>query len=273
MIERTPSRVWFITGAGRGFGRQFTQAALAAGDRVVATARRPEALGDLAAEHGERLVVLPLDVTDRAAVFATVDRAVAAFGRLDIVVNNAGYGVGGTVEEVTEAQARGILDTNFFGALWVTQAVTPVLRGQRSGHIVQVSSVNVLLGVPTMGLYAASKAAMEGMSDALAAELAPFGVRVTMLEPSVYGTEFITGMQFAAPNEAYQPVREALMKQYGAAPTAGDPARVAAALLEVVASPTPPRRLVLGVEYDAVVDAYRRRMEESSAWERVSRAG
>src|SRR5262245_43542085 len=195
MSNDSASRVWFITGAGRGFGRRFTEAALAAGDRVVATARRPEALDDLAAEHGERLAVLPLDVTDRAAVFATVERAAAAFGRLDVVVNNAGFGVSGAVEEVTEAQAREVLDTNFFGTLWVCQAVAPYLRAQRSGHVVQLSSVSGLIGIPTMGLYAASKFAIEGMSEALAHELEPFGVHVTLVEPRVYATEFMQGMR------------------------------------------------------------------------------
>jgi len=250
MTQHPSSRVWLITGAGRGFGRLFTQTALAAGDRVVATARRPQSLDDLVAQHQDRLVVLPLDVADRAAVFATVARAVTAFGRLDIVINNAGYGLSGAVEEVTETQARQLMDTNFFGALWVCQAVVPHLRTQRSGHIVQLSSVSGLMGIPTQGLYAASKFALEGMSDALAQELEPFGVDVTLVEPRIYATDFMgSSMQLAEFNDEYLPVRAALMEQYGnVAP--GDPARVAEAVLELVNSPQPPRRLLLG-DYDA----------------------
>ncbi len=197
MTQSASPRVWFITGAGRGFGRLFTQAALARGDRVVATARRPAALDDLVALSPDRLVVMPLDVTNREAVFATVQRAIATLGRLDIVVNNAGHGLSGAVEEITEAQARDIMDTNFFGALWVCQAVSPQLRAQRAGHIVQLSSVSGLMGIPTQGLYAASKFALEGMSDALAQELEPFGVRVTLVEPRIYAPEFM-GPQHAS---------------------------------------------------------------------------
>lgn len=273
MTQQLPPRVWMITGAGRGFGRLFTAAALAAGDRVVATARRPESLDDLMAQYQGRLVVLPLDVTERAAVFATVELAVAAFGRLDVVVNNAGYGLSGAVEEVSEAQARALIDTNFFGALWVCQAVVPYLRAQRSGHIIQVSSISGLMGIPTMGLYAASKFALEGMSEVLAQELEPFGVALTLIEPRAYATEFMgPSMQLADWKAEYLPVRAALMEKYGnQAP--GDPARVAEAVLELVKSPKPPRRLLLGDgDYDVIFQIYHQRMAEWAAWEHVSRA-
>lgn len=273
MTTQTTERVWMITGAGRGFGRLFTEAALEAGDRVVATARNPEVLADLRARHTGKLVVLALDVTDRAAVFATVEQAVAAFGRLDVVVNNAGYGLAGAVEEVSEAQARGLIETNFFGALWVCQAVVPHLRAQRSGHIVQLSSVSGLIGIPTMGLYSASKFALEGVSEALMQELAPFGVHVTLVEPRAYATDFMgPSMQMAPWNEAYLPVRAALMERYGSlAP--GDPWKVAAAVVALTRNPNPPRRLLLGdSEYDAIIADYRQRIDEWTAGEAISRA-
>jgi NAD(P)-dependent dehydrogenase (short-subunit alcohol dehydrogenase family) len=267
-----PSRVWLVTGAGRGFGRRFTEAALAAGDRVVATARRPEVLDDLVAAHPDRLVAVPLDVTDRAAVFAAVEAGVAAFGHLDVVVNNAGFGLSGAVEEVAEADARRLFDTNFFGALWVCQAVVPHLRRRRSGHLVQMSSVSGVLGIPTMGLYAASKFALEGLSETLAEELAPFGVHVTLVEPRIYATGFLAGMAVAPPLDAYGPMRAALMERFaGRAP--GDPAGVVGAVLDLVDHPCPPRRLLLGDgDYDTVIDAYRRRLVEWEDWEPVSRA-
>jgi len=273
MSESTQSRVWYVTGAGRGFGRLITEAALAAGDRVVGTARRPASLDDLVARHPDRLVVSTLDVTDRAAVFASVHSAGERFGRIDVVVNNAGVGLVGAVEEVTEAQARTVFETNFFGALWVCQAVVPQLRAQGSGHIVQLSSVSGLMGIPTMGLYSASKFALEGMSDALAQELEPFGVSVTLVEPRMYATEFMgPSLPLAEFNDAYEPVRAALMQRYGSiAP--GDPARVAEALMELVDSPAPPRRLLLGDgDFDDVLTTYRARMAEWVSWEKVSRA-
>jgi NAD(P)-dependent dehydrogenase (short-subunit alcohol dehydrogenase family) len=273
MTQSHQSRVWLITGAGRGFGRLFTLAALNAGDQVIATARKPEVLADLGEQYASQLVVLPLDVTNRAAVFTMVERAVDAFGRLDIVINNAGYGLSGAVEEVTEAQAHALIDTNFFGALWVCQAVVPYLRVQRFGHIVQMSSVSGLVGIPTMGLYSASKFAVEGMSEALAQELEPFGVHVTLVEPRAYATDFMgASMQLAAWKEEYLPVRMALMEKYGnRAP--GNPERVAEAVLELVRNPAPPRRLLLGDgDYDAILAAYRQRMDEWGKWEQVSRA-
>ncbi|WP_410654042.1 SDR family NAD(P)-dependent oxidoreductase [Amycolatopsis sp. lyj-112] len=266
-------RTWFITGAGRGFGRLITEHALKAGDNVVGTARRPEALDDLVAASDGRLVVLPLDVTDRAAVFATVERAAEAFGRLDIVVNNAGHGLMGAVEEVGEADARAIMETNFFGALWVTQAVLPVLREQGEGRILQMSSVSGLMAVPTMGLYNASKFALEGLSDALAQEVEGFGIHVTLVEPRIYATDFMgTSLKMSPRSTDYEPVRAALMAKYaGGVP--GDPVKVAEAVLQLVASDAPPRRLLLGDgDFDVIVDLHHDRVEQWRSWESVSRA-
>lgn len=184
------ARTWLVTGASRGLGRAIAETALAAGDVVVATARRPETLHDLTATYGDRVVPLALDVSDRAAAFAVVRQAVDAVGRIDVLLNNAGYGLSGGVEEVSEAQARAQLDVNFFGALWVTQAVLPVMRRQGSGHILQMSSTAGITTYPNIGLYHASKWALEGLSETLAQEVAGFGIHVTLVEPGEFRTEW-----------------------------------------------------------------------------------
>lgn len=262
MTRADSPRVWFITGAGRGFGREFVLAALAAGDKVVGTARRPSALDDLVEEHRERLVVLPLDVDDRTAVFDVVGKAIAAFGRLDVVVNNAGYGLLGAVEEITEEEARAQLDTNFFGALWVTQAVLPQLRAQGSGHIVQISSVGGVATFGTAGLYAASKFALEGMSEALAHEVGRFGIKVTLVEPGGYATDWGgSSMKIAVANPAYDVVREEMAADHGDF-VEGDPAEVAAAVLKVVGTEEPPLRLLVGEAiFDGMVAAVEQKID------------
>lgn len=251
------ARVWFVTGAGRGLGRAFVTAALDAGDRVVATARRESALDDLVARHPDALRVLPLDVRDRDAVRATVTTAIACFGRLDVVVNNAGYGLVGTAEEVTEAEAREALDTNFLGALWVTQAVLPHLRERGTGHVVQISTVGGVGAMPTFGLYNAAKWALEGFSEALAGEVRPFGVRVTIAELGGFRTDWArSSMRFASPLDAYDPLRESL---FGSPTvpwdlpaedpddaTEADPAVAARALLEHLDREDGPLRLLIG---------------------------
>jgi NAD(P)-dependent dehydrogenase (short-subunit alcohol dehydrogenase family) len=269
----TASRIWFITGASRGLGRAFTGAALAAGDRVVGVARDVSPLDDLAADHPGQLLALRLDVTDRAAVFDAVDRAVAHFGRLDIVVNNAGALFMGMVEEFTEAEARAQLELNFFGALWVSQAVLPQLRDQRGGHIVQVSSIGALGGFPSTGLYSASKFALEGLSEALAAEAARFGVKVTILQPGGYWTDLYTSSTATTPNPVYDPLREELAEQWSEGSIDSDPRLAAEALMTLVASEDPPLRLLLGsMVYDVAFDLSKRRMDTWAGWEEVSRA-
>ena len=249
-------RVWFITGAGRGLGRAFARAALDEGDLVVATLRRPELLDDLRAEHTETLHVLQLDVRDRTAALATVNKAWALFGGLDVVVNNAGYGLVGAVEELSEAEARDEMETNFFGALWVTQAVVPHMRKQRSGHIVQVSTVGAVGTMPMFGLYNASKWALEGFSEALASELAEFGVRVTLAQLGSFATEWAwSSMRFAENSPAYRALRERLFGTADipwdlgekAGDTSADPASAAQALIAHVKRESPgPLRLLVG---------------------------
>ncbi len=178
------SKVWFITGTSKGFGRVWAEAALARGDRVVATARNADTLTPLVEAYGDLVLPLALDVNDKAAIDAAVKRAHEHFGRLDVVVNNAGYGLFGAIEEITERQARDQVETNLFGPLWVTQAVLPILREQGSGHIIQVSSIGGVQAFPTLGLYHASKWALEGFSQSVAAEVADLGIKVTIVEPT-----------------------------------------------------------------------------------------
>src|SRR5246127_3821164 len=184
------SKVWFITGTSKGFGRIWAEAALARGDRVAATARDVKTLGPLVQRYGDRVAAISLDVTEKPAVHAAVSEAHERFGRLDVVINNAGYGLFGAIEEVSEAEARAQIETNLFGALWVTQAALPVMRAQGSGHIIQVSSIGGVNAFPTIGLYHASKWGLEGFSQALAAEVAGFGIKVTIVEPGGYATDW-----------------------------------------------------------------------------------
>ncbi|WP_406194588.1 SDR family NAD(P)-dependent oxidoreductase [Kitasatospora sp. NBC_01560] len=266
-------RVWFITGASRGLGRAFADAALAAGDVVAVAARTTAPLEELAAAHPGRVLPLRLDVTDRAAVLAAVAAATDHYGRLDIVVNNAGMLTMGMAEEFTEAEARAQLDVNFFGALWVSQAVLPVLRAQGSGHLVQISSIAALAGFPSTGLYSASKFALEGLSEAIAMEAAGFGVKVSIVQPGGYWTDLYSAMRTTTPLDAYAPLRAELEKQFAEGSVDSDPALAAAALLQLVDSDEPPLRLLLGgMVYDLAFDLARRRMETWAGWEKVSRA-
>ncbi|TNC42858.1 SDR family NAD(P)-dependent oxidoreductase [Mumia zhuanghuii] len=256
----TQQRAWFVTGAGRGLGRAFVVAALEVGDSVAATARTPAVLDDLAAAYGDQLVVLPLDVTDRSAVVRTVAEAHGRLGRLDVVVNNAGYGQIGAIEELAEDEVRRQLDTNLLGAIWVSQAALPYLRAQGGGHVVQISTVGAVGTVPLFGLYNASKWGLEGFSSAMADEVAPFGIHVTMAQLGGFATDWAgTSMAFAeSAIAAYAPVREAVlgMPSYpddddapdaAADADADEPPEVAAAaLLALVAQPAPPRRVIIG---------------------------
>ncbi|MFE3454403.1 SDR family oxidoreductase [Nonomuraea sp. NPDC059194] len=267
------ARTWFITGASRGLGRAFTEAALERGDQVVAVARNVEPLQELAATYESSLLALPLDVTDRAAVQATVSAAHEHFGRLDIVVNNAGTMSNGMIEEFTEEEARAQLEVNFFGALWVSQAAMPYLREQKAGHIVQISSIAGLGGFPTTGLYSASKFALEGMSEALAMEAAQFGVKLTIVQPGGYWTDLYTSMTATTPLPPYAPLREELAKQWAEGSIDSEPRLAAEAVLKLVDSEEPPLRLVLGsMVYDLAIGISQQRMATWAGWEEVSRA-
>jgi NAD(P)-dependent dehydrogenase (short-subunit alcohol dehydrogenase family) len=272
-------RIWFITGASRGFGREFAKAALADGDKVAAAARNTSDLDELVAEHGEAAVLpVELDVTDREACFNAIGAAHERFGRLDVVVNNAGYGVSGAIEELSEDQARGQIEVNVMGALWVTQAALPILREQGAGWIVQVSSIGGLAAFPLTGIYHASKWALEGFSETLRQEVAPFGVKVLMVEPSGFRTDWAgSSMSRAEPIDAYQQVdfiaerRQAQAKDNnGKQP--GNPQLAAKALLETLSRDDPPFRLLLGnVAYDVAVERYEQRLAEFRAGEATAR--
>jgi len=264
---------WFITGASRGFGKEWAEAALERGDTVAATARDTSTLDGLVQQFGDRVLRLRLDVTDRDAVFAAVAQAHDHFGRLDVVVNNAGYGQFGMVEEVSEAEARAQFDTNVFGALWVTQAALPYLRAQGSGRILQVSSIGGISAFPNIGIYNASKWALEAFSQSLAAEVADFGIKVTLIEPAGYSTDWGgASAKHAAADPAYDAFREKAAEQRRArVGTPGDPVATRDAVLQVVDSDDPPLRIFFGDGPLGIATRdYESRLAEWRAWEPVS---
>ena len=266
-------KTWFITGTSRGFGREWTIAALERGDRVAATARDTSSLDDLVERYGDALLPLALDVTDRAADVAAVRQAHEHFGRLDVVVNNAGYGHFGMVEEVTEAEARAQIETNLFGALWVTQAALPYLRAQGSGHIVQVSSIGGISAFPMVGLYHASKWGLEGFSQALAQEVADFGVKVTLVEPGGFSTDWSgPSAKRSEPLADYDGFREkATQARAARTAKAGDPTASAAAILEVVDADEPPLRVFFGEAPLGIATAdYEQRLKTWNDWQHVA---
>ncbi|AGL16345.1 oxidoreductase [Actinoplanes sp. N902-109] len=252
--------VWFITGASRGFGRALTEAVLSDGDQVVATARDPQALRAALPAAGDALLAARLDVTDEKMATDVVRTAVERFGRIDVLVNNAGYGLFGSIEEVSDADARALFDTNVFGLLNVTRAVLPTLRAQRSGHIITMSSSAGFAVSAGRGLYGASKFAVEAISEALHGEVAPLGVRVTVVEPGSFRTGFLSA-QSRRTARAVLPdyagtvgtLLAAIEANDGQQP--GDPARAVDAIRQVVTSPEPPLRLQLGADSVSLVEA------------------
>ncbi|MFF4802236.1 SDR family NAD(P)-dependent oxidoreductase [Streptomyces sp. NPDC001351] len=265
-------KVWFMTGCSRGFGRLWAEAALQRGDKVAATARDESRLKSLAAAYPDSVLVLPLDVTRRGAVFDAVAAAHDHFGRLDVIVNNAGHGLRGAVEEVQEADVRELLDTNLLGALWVTQAALPFLRAQGGGHVLAVSSQGGLMGEATLGLYNASKWALEGMMEALSKEVAHLGIKVTIIEPGPYATEFASpaSLKASPENPAYDEARQALYADFDPA-AVGDPAATPPAVLAAVDAAEPPLRLILGKSaLPKVRSHYDARLSTWDAWAAVS---
>ena len=270
----TTARVWLITGCSSGFGASLAAAVLARGERVVATARNAEALSELAAQFPDTCRALALDVTDATQVKSVVAQAVEAFGRLDVVVNNAGYGLAGAFEELGTQQIARNFDTNFFGALEVIRAALPVLRAQGSGHIVNISAAAVISNYAGFSIYGATKWALEGVSESLAAELKPLGIKVTIVQPGPFRTDFIARSLERAESQIADYDRTSgkfarfLETMEGKQP--GDPARAAEAIIAAVESDAPPLRLVLGKYAN---DKLRRKLadaeRERAAWEHV----
>ncbi len=265
------NKTWFITGTSKGFGRVWAEAALARGDQVIATARDVKTLAPLVERYRDRVAAVSLDVTSRPAVFAAVDAAKERFGRIDVAVNNAGYGLFGAVEEVSEAEARDQIETNLFGALWVTQAVLPIMRAQRSGHILQVSSIGGVNAFPTVGLYHASKWGLEGFSTSLAAEVAPFGIRVTLIEPAGYATDWGgPSAKRATPLPAYDAAR-AEVSSWRSRNVPGDPDATGTAILKIVDAKDPPLRVFFGTVGLPLTKAeYARRIETWEQWNAIA---
>jgi len=263
----------FISGASRGFGKLWAEAFLKRGDKVAATARDLSSLSDLAEQYGENLLPIQLDVNDRGAGFAAVQKANEHFGSIDVLINNAGYGLFGSVEEISEKEARDQMETNFFGLLWLTQAVLPIMRRQGRGHIIQLSSVLGVVTLPVLGLYNASKFAVEGLSETLAAEVKDFGINITLIEPNGFSTDWAGASAFHTESlPEYDKVKAAF--QAGLTDDIfGKPEATTDAVLKLVDSENPPLRLFLGkMAYPWVKQVYQGRFAEWDNWSEVATA-
>ncbi len=267
------SKVWFLTGSSRGLGRSLAEAILAHGDLLVATARNPRALSDLVERYGEQIRAIPLDVTNPEQIRMAISTTIDAFGRLDVVVNNAGYANLGTIEEIPEEDWRAQIETNLWGVINVTRAALPILRKQRSGHIVQISSIGGRTGSAGLGPYQTAKWAIEGFSEVLSREVTPLGIKVTLIEPGSFRTDWGgSSMSITEPGEDYRSVLESHLdyhSQAGSEP--GDPAKAAQAIITIVDEANPPLRLPLGK--DAVLIARRvdqAKLAETDRWEQLS---
>jgi NAD(P)-dependent dehydrogenase (short-subunit alcohol dehydrogenase family) len=273
---QTPkNRVWFITGTSQGFGHELVRAALGRGDRVVATSRDPKKVASNFPHAADRLLVMPMDLHQPVQIAAVVEAAVARFGRIDVLVNNAGFGIIGAVEEVSDAEIEKVFEINVFGLLRVTRAVLPVMRAQHSGHVVNLSSIGGLVGFAGFGIYNATKFAVEGLSEALAKETAPLGIHVTLVEPGPYRTDFLGGSLAIAQTEVADyaatagQIRTARTTRHGA--QAGDPVRAADAIVQAVTSDQPPLHLLLGAyAYQIAEQKLAALREEMNGWRELA---
>ncbi|MEU6343370.1 SDR family NAD(P)-dependent oxidoreductase [Streptomyces sp. NPDC046977] len=273
MSKAMTPRTWFLTGASRGLGAHWAEAVLARGDRLAATARDIAALAPLSERYGDHFLPLRLDVSDTAAVRDAVRSTEATFGGIDVLVNNAGHMLVGAVEEVEEEQARAQMDVNYFGALAATRAVLPGMRERRAGRILQVSSLGGLVAYPALGIYQATKWALEAMSESLAAEVAAHGIHVTLIEPIMFPTDLAAASPQVAQDPAYAHARQALYAGAEAAGfTPGDPAATSEALLAIVDAPEPPLRVLFGTGgLEALRTEYAGRLAGLEQWDHLSR--
>ena len=275
MGEKKSPRTWFITGSSTGFGRLLAEEVLKAGDNVVATARKVEQVSDLEQKYPNNALALLLDVTKQEQVDAAVAKTLERFGRVDVLVNNAGYGVAGAIEEVSEAELEPMYATNVFGLLRVTRAFLPQLRKQKRGHILNLSSIGGLTAGPGWGTYQSTKFAVEGLSEALAQEIGPLGIKLTIVEPGPFRTDFLgrSGVAAAKKIDEYDTTagnaRRYQSEQDGKQP--GDPLKAVHAMMQVVDSPNPPLRLLLGAgalrRVRAKLDTWQKELAE---WETVT---
>lgn len=265
------TKIWFITGSSKGFGKSWAEAALKRGDKVVATARNIDSLASLKQEYGDAVLPVALDVNNREACFSAVDTAMKHFGQIDILLNNAGFGHFGFVEEISEKEARQQIETNLFGSLWMIQAVLPFMRKHKQGHILQVSSIGGVMAFPSLSIYHASKWAVEGICESLSQEVAQFGIKTTLIEPAAYATDWATtSATHSSPLSAYDGLREA-MKANSNNMTFGDPKATAHAVLKVVDAANPPLRLFLGKFPLLMVEpTYKKRLETWKEWNEIS---
>jgi NAD(P)-dependent dehydrogenase (short-subunit alcohol dehydrogenase family) len=267
------SKVWFITGCSRGLGRSLAEAVLASSDRVAATARDLASLKDLAGKYPDSAYPLPLDVTDKAQIVAAVENTIKRFGRIDVLVNNAGFGILGAAEAYSDEQVRSQLETNLYAPIEITRAVLPYMRKQRSGRIIQVSSIGGRVGNPGLTIYQAAKFGLGGFSEALAKEVKPLGIWVTSVEPGGFRTEAFTSMASASEVEGYEKtvgVRRELFKSSNFVPP-GDPDKAAQVMIRLVDDPEPPVHLVLGRDAIARIrEANEVRNAEMEKWLAVS---
>jgi NAD(P)-dependent dehydrogenase (short-subunit alcohol dehydrogenase family) len=268
------TKVWFITGSSRGLGRSLTAAVLASGDKVAATARSPEILHELAEKYPGRLYPLKLDVTKREEIYRAVEDTIAHFGKIDVLVNNAGFGIVGAAEAYTDEQVRSQLETNLYAPIEITRAVLPYMRKQRSGRILQISSIGGRVGNPGISMYQAAKFGLSGFSEALAKEVAPLGIKVTCVEPGGFRTDWAGGSMTYAPEvEGYETtvaIRTKLFTSGDFTPM-GDPGKAAKVMVELVENPEPPVHLVLGSEAIGMLkQANAARQAEMEKWMLVS---
>jgi NAD(P)-dependent dehydrogenase (short-subunit alcohol dehydrogenase family) len=264
------SRVWFITGTSTGFGRKFVEQLIGTGDKIVATARNLNAIADLKEKSPENVHIAKLDVTKKDQIQAAVKEAVEVFGRIDVVVNNAGYGIYGMFEEYTDEQMRKQFDVNVFGTIDVIRETLPVLKNQKSGHIVNFSSIFGTWAIPTFSVYAASKFAVEGFSEAMAAEIAGFGIKTTIVEPGLFQTELVQSIERSQPLPEYAPVYEVANQNIGQVKW-GDQSKAVASIIAMINSDNPPLHFPVGSDATfGIRQAMNKRIEEAAAWEKVS---